>query len=97
MSEQIFSHSSTLKIRLDFSEIDELSFQSIYAIFELLEGRELFFPPALRFCIEFEMLYVGELAILLAGMMNSSNLPEVTFDFSWTNGREQLRILPVEP
>ena len=97
MSEQIFSHSTPLKIRLDFSELRELSLQSIHAVFELLVGRELFFPPGVHYCVEFEMLYVGELAVLLVGIMNSSSMPEVVFDFSWSNGREQLRILPVEP
>ncbi len=91
--EQIFSHSTPLKIVLLFENLELISFHTMYDLFELLKGRELVFRDD---SIEFEMLYVGELGILLAGISRISGFVDTVFDFKWTTGREVLNVILVE-
>lgn len=89
--EEIFTNSNPIKIRLEFENVPE--FHSIYFLFGLLAGRKLVFPSSNDTAIEFEMLYVGELAMLLAGIeASNAQIANCLPCFRWLEGNEVLLV-----
>jgi hypothetical protein len=65
----------------------------MYLLLGLLQGRQVTFPQGNENALEFELLYVGELAVLLVEMGGSlGELGDMYPEFTWTNGRELLNI-----